>query len=116
MNTPLTGAWQSIRSNIPNYAVGREWLRFSDEDEHVWEIAQPEGQGRPSITRFTLEKKDSEFRFHPISKDSTTASEGWTVKIESMDPIEIAVTPQHGFTTIFRRTEKTPNSEGSVSP
>ena len=25
------------------------------------------------------------------------------------DPLEIAVTPQHGFTTIFRRMEKEPN-------
>jgi hypothetical protein len=45
MKIPLTGSWQSVRSNIPDYQPGDEWLHFMREGDHVWEIGQPGGKG-----------------------------------------------------------------------
>jgi hypothetical protein len=109
MKSPFTGSWQSIRSNIPDYVAGGEWLHFAEEDEHIWEVAQPGGKGRPSITRFTMKTVGADFRFCPIPKAGRPVTAGWILKIERIAPREIAITPGHGFTTIFRQTEKQPN-------
>ncbi|MEY2879413.1 MAG: hypothetical protein RLZZ15_1793 [Verrucomicrobiota bacterium] len=109
MKSPFTGSWQSIRSSISDYVAGAEWLHFSETDEHIWEVAQPEGKGRPSVTRFTMETIGFDYRFRPIPKPGRPVTEGWILKIERIAPREIAVTPGHGFTTIFRQTEPPTN-------
>lgn len=105
MDLPFSGSWQSIRSTIPGYAAGREWLRFSAGEEHVWEVAQPSGKGRPSVTRFTLGVAADGFRFHPVPQNGKPALAGWPIRIERVGAGDLAVTPSHGFTTVFRRVE-----------
>ena len=54
MKTFLTGSWQRVRSNIPDYLPGDEWLHFAPDGDHVWEIGQPRGKGKSSINRVTV--------------------------------------------------------------
>lgn len=102
MKTDFTGTWECVRSNIPDYVPGGEWLHFSADEEHVWEIAQPNGKGRPSVNRFILKVDGDAFRYCPINRDSGEVGEGWRIVIEKLSAQEITVTPHHGFTSIFR--------------
>jgi hypothetical protein len=102
METDFTGSWRSVRSDIPGYVPEGEWLRFSEGGVHVWEIARPEGKGCPSVTHFVLKKEAGGWRLCPIIRQSGAIAEGWGVTIERTGEKELAVTPQHGFTTIFR--------------
>jgi hypothetical protein len=109
MNAPLIGSWKSVRSNIPDYIAGSEWLHFFPDKAHVWEVGQPDGRSRPSTTHFTLKKEGSGFLFQPLPIGEKPAIEAWKIKIERISARDIAVAPQHGFTTIFQRIEEEPN-------
>jgi hypothetical protein len=103
METPFTGSWRSVRSNIPGYHIGGEILRFSI-GEHVWEIAQRHGQGRPSVNRFVLKEEGDGYRLCLIKKDGEI-SDGTHIEIKKVTDLEIVVTPQHGFSTVFKRED-----------
>jgi len=109
MDTSLIGSWTSVRSSIPSYVPGREWLRFSAEGTHVIEQLHP-GQDAKSVKiPFTLLEDHEGFVLCPMKKHPDgSAQAGWRISIEQLGPDEIAVTPKlphHGFTTIYRRDD-----------
>src|SRR5579884_948758 len=107
MNLSFQGSWRSVRSTIPDFVAGKEWLHFTDGEFHVWEVAQRSGKGAPVLTRFILEEEGAIFHMRPISRSTGIPGRpGWTIKIELISSTELAVTPQHGFTTIFNHEEK----------
>ena len=107
MDASLIGSWKTVRSSIPSYVPGREWLRFSAEGTHVIEQLHP-GQDAKSVKiAFTLLEDHEGYVLCPTKThpDGST-QEGWRISIEQIGPDEIAVTPKlphHGFTTIYRR-------------
>lgn len=105
MKTPFVGSWRSCRSNIPGYVPGEERLRFTEEGLHVWKVGQHGAAGSPGITHFILEEEGTGFRMKPGKPGDRICGAGWFIRIEQVGAVELAVTPQHGFTTFFRREE-----------
>ena len=103
MKMSLTGSWQSVRSNIPDYRPGDEWLHFKPEGEHVWEIGQPGGKGRSSMNRVTVKEEEDSYRLFLVKDDIEVGS---PARIDCVGDDEIQVIPAHGFVTVFRRTKK----------
>jgi hypothetical protein len=109
MDPSLIGSWKSIRSSIPSYVAGREWLHLSADGTHVIEQLHP-GQDAKSVKiPFTLLEDHEGLVLCPTKKhpDGSTQA-GWRISIEQLGADEIAVTPKlphHGFTTIYRRED-----------
>ena len=107
----LAGCWESISSEIPKYSVGTERLSFTVGGSHVLELAQLNLPNKSTTTRFTLKADGADWRFCPVDKRWDGAEcESWRIKIDRLSDDQIAITPTHGFTTIFRRTGQPPPS------
>jgi hypothetical protein len=110
MMMPLTGSWQSVRSNIPDYQPGHEWQHFIPEGDHEWEIGQPGGRGRPSRNRVRVkEEKDG----YALLLVQDGAEVGAPARITYTGHDEIQVVPAHGFVTAFRRSQQ-PNQSAQA--
>lgn len=112
MNSPLTGSWQSVRSNLPGYVPGKEWLHFRADGEDWWEIAQPSGKGKPSRNQVTLKAADGGYRMLLIRNGTET---GFPVVIDLVSPHEIRVVPEHGFVTFFGKITGSSSASGFTS-
>ena len=99
MNSPLAGTWVSARSDIPEYRPGCEWLHFTDKGDHVWEIGQSVGKGRPSLNRVTLRENVGRYTLILLNGHGETV----IAQIDCHGPEEIRVTPTHGHVTFFKR-------------
>jgi hypothetical protein len=107
MDASLIGSWETVRSTIPGYIPGREWLRFAADGSHLIEQLHP-GQDVKSVKiAFTLLEDHPEFVLRPVKvRSDGSAQDGWRLSIVKLGADEIAVTPRlpnHGFTTIYRR-------------
>jgi hypothetical protein len=100
---PLIGSWQSVRSNIPDYQPGGEWLHFTPEGDHEWEIGQPSGKGRPSRNRVRVKE---EMEGYALLLVQNGVEVGAPARISLAGTDEIQVTPAHGFVTVFRKSQK----------
>ena len=38
---PLVGTWRSVKSDIPGYEAGNEYLCFSSDGRHSWAFVTP---------------------------------------------------------------------------
>jgi hypothetical protein len=103
MKMPLIGSWQSVRSNIPDYQPGGEWLHFMPEGDHEWEIEQPGGRGRPSRNRVRLKEEKGGYALLLVQSGVEV---GASAQIRFAGADEIQVTPAHGFVTVFRKFQK----------
>ncbi len=104
MRHHLIGHWEATSSTIPDYQPRTEWLTFS-EDGGTWAVTQPDGSGRKNETLFHFEEIENGIHLTPFNKITGNPTKGWPLRIEILNPNEIAVTPRHGFSTIFHRIE-----------
>ena len=105
MSMAFEGSWKSVTSNIPGYVAGSEWLEFCARGDHVWKVAQRSGVGAPVITRFSLEQEGTSFRMRPFTRLTGELGTGWAIHLQRISTTELVVTPEHGFTTVFKREE-----------
>jgi len=116
MQTPLTGSWQSVRSTIPGYLPGGEWLHFMSEGDLEWEIDNPATRGRPSINRMRVQAEKDGYALILIREG---AEIGPPVRVKHTDTDEIQVIPVHGFVTVFRKAQPAlasePDRKGGVT-
>lgn len=104
MTPSLTGSWIAVRSEIPGYESGNEWLCFSANGEHRWIVGQRPGAIRPPVTTlFALEGDGARLRFHPCAPGRVAKPDDPLTEIEILDRDEIRVIAPHGFCTVFRR-------------
>ena len=96
----LIGTWVSNKSDIPDYIPGKDWLHFTTNDSHVWELF--ESNERQLKIRFVLkDKKNGLFQFSPLNGATQKAKkEGWEILLEKITDEEIAITSK-GFTTFY---------------
>ncbi len=104
MHDHLIGHWESANSTIPAYQAEEEWLEFSIVGG-TWTTIQTDGSKQKHETLFHWKETENGIHLTPFNKITGQATQGWHLRIERHNANEIAVTPPHGFTTIFRRTE-----------
>jgi hypothetical protein len=100
---PPLGSWCSVRSTIPNYHPGTEWLHFNADGTHLWEVGRSD-QPRRSMMRFTLEQRGDVLHMRPWRADAQTYGPGWKIAFELCGN-QLRVTPEHGHQTVFERRE-----------
>ncbi len=90
-----------MRSSIPGYKPGNEWLHFSPEGNQLWEVGQPGGKGRPSLNHVVLKPTNDGYDLFLVKNGGEVTLQA---RIDPAGVDEINVIPQHGCVTVFKKT------------
>ena len=94
----IIGSWEVIRSEIPNYKAGEEFLHFSPTDLHVWEY--PFSGSSRKTWAFKYRMTNDGFSVH-----YPKSSKSWNVKVE-VEGRKRVITGPHGFRSWLRRLKR----------